>query len=71
MAEAIKTFFSPGLVRRLATDVARVHPEFPTRAFVAQACAGLDELALLNRAGRSRPHWRPTFHPRTRMPSRC
>ena len=50
MAEALKTFFSRALVRRLAADVARVHPAFPERAFVAQACAGLDELALLDRA---------------------
>ncbi len=50
MAEALRTFFSPELVRRLSADVARVHPEFPARAFVARACAGLEELALLDRA---------------------
>jgi 3-methyladenine DNA glycosylase AlkC len=50
MAEPLKTFFSPELVRRLSADVARVHPEFPIRAFVTQACAGLEELALLDRA---------------------
>ncbi len=49
MAELLKLFFSPALVRRLATDVARVHPTFPARAFVRQACAGLDELELLDR----------------------
>ena len=50
MAEALKTFFSPELVRRLSAEVARVHPAFPTRAFVAQASAGLEELDLLDRA---------------------
>ena len=50
MAEPLRTFFSPELVRRLSADVARVHPEFPARAFVARACAGLEELALLDRA---------------------
>ncbi len=49
MAELLKSFFSPALVRRLAADVARVHPIFPTRAFVKQACAGLEELELLDR----------------------
>lgn len=50
MAEALKTFFSRTLVQRLAADVARVHPGFPARAFVAQACAGLGGLELLDRA---------------------
>lgn len=49
MAELLKNFFTPALVRRLAADVARVYPSFPTRAFVKQACAGLDELELLDR----------------------
>ena len=49
MAEALKSFFSPVLVRRLAADVVRVHPRFPARAFVKQACAGLEELELLER----------------------
>ncbi len=52
MAESLKTFFSPALVRRLAADVARIHPGFPARAFVKHACAGLDSLELLDR-GRS------------------
>jgi 3-methyladenine DNA glycosylase AlkC len=50
MAEPLKTFFSPALVRRLAADVTRVAPAFPSRAFVAQATKGLDGLALLPRA---------------------
>jgi 3-methyladenine DNA glycosylase AlkC len=49
MAESLKTFFSPALVRRLAADVARVYPGFPARRFVTQACAGLDALELLDR----------------------
>jgi len=49
MAELLKCFFSPALVRRLAADIARVHPAFPARAFVKQASAGLEELELLDR----------------------
>jgi 3-methyladenine DNA glycosylase AlkC len=45
----LKSFFSPSLVRRLGADLARVHPTFPERAFVKQACAGLDALELLDR----------------------
>jgi 3-methyladenine DNA glycosylase AlkC len=49
MADPLKTFFSPELVRRLAAEVARVEPEFPSRVFIQQAIAGLDELELLDR----------------------
>src|SRR5688572_5508115 len=49
MAEPLKTFFSPELVRRLAGDIARVHPAFPRRAFEARASSGLDDLELLER----------------------
>lgn len=50
MAEySLKDFFSPALVRRLASDVARVYPAFPVRDFVRQACRGLDDLELLDR----------------------
>ena len=45
----LKTFFSPALVRRLGADLARAHPPFPKRAFVRDACTGLDELELLDR----------------------
>ena len=45
----LKSFFSPALIRRLAADVARVHPPFPARTFVNRACRGLDELELLDR----------------------
>jgi 3-methyladenine DNA glycosylase AlkC len=49
MADQLKTFFSPALVRRLAGDLARVHPAFPAKAFIRQACAGLEALELLDR----------------------
>jgi 3-methyladenine DNA glycosylase AlkC len=49
MAEPLKTFFSPALVRRLAADIARVESAFPSRAFVKQATAGLEDLELLDR----------------------
>ena len=49
MAEQLKTFFSPALVRRLGADVARVHPAFDTRSFVRSATTGLDDLELLDR----------------------
>src|SRR5688572_30456785 len=49
VAEALKTFFSPALVRRLAADLARAHPPFPVNPFVKDACAGLDALELLDR----------------------
>jgi hypothetical protein len=44
-------------VRRLAADIARVHPPFPERRFVTRACSGLDALELLDR-GRWRSAWR-------------
>lgn len=49
MAEQLKTFFSPALVRRLAADIRRVHHTFDERAFVRAATTGLDELELLDR----------------------
>ncbi len=49
MAEPLKTFFSPELVRRLAGDLSRVQPSFPSRRFVKRACDGLEELELLDR----------------------
>jgi 3-methyladenine DNA glycosylase AlkC len=49
MADTLKGFFSPALVRRLAKDIARVHPAFPERAFIKSATSGLDELELLDR----------------------
>ena len=49
MADPLKTFFSPTLVRRLAGDIERVHPAFPSRAFIRDATKGLDLLELLDR----------------------
>lgn len=49
MAEPLKVFFSPALVRRIAADMARAEPAFPARAFVRQATAGLEQLELLDR----------------------
>jgi 3-methyladenine DNA glycosylase AlkC len=49
VAEPLKTFFSPALVRRLAADLARAHEHFPTRTFVREASRGLDQLELLDR----------------------
>jgi 3-methyladenine DNA glycosylase AlkC len=49
LAEALKTFFSPALVRRLATDLERVAFSFPAQAFIKRATAGLGELELLER----------------------
>ncbi|MGQ0642248.1 MAG: DNA alkylation repair protein, partial [Gemmatimonadaceae bacterium] len=49
MADSLKTFFSPALVRRLAADIARAYPAFPNAAFVKDACSGLEDLELLDR----------------------
>ncbi len=49
MAEPLKTFFSPALVRRLAADVAAASPDFRSRAFIKDATSGLDQLELLDR----------------------
>src|SRR5918995_588188 len=49
MAEPLKLFFSPELVRRLSADIERAHQAFPARNFVRQACAGLDKLELMDR----------------------
>ena len=45
----LKDFFSPALVERLANEISRAHPPFPRRAFVRDACAGLDGLELIAR----------------------
>lgn len=49
MPEPLKAFFSPDLAQRLAAAIARVEPDFPSRAFIEQASAGLDDLELLDR----------------------
>lgn len=65
MAGELKSFFSPALVRRLAADVSRAHPGFPRRAFVRDACRGLDRLELLARgqhiAGALAEHLPPAY----------
>jgi 3-methyladenine DNA glycosylase AlkC len=49
VADSLKTFFSPALVRRLGAALAAADPAFPVRRFVNDACAGLDALELLDR----------------------
>jgi hypothetical protein len=49
MASTLKGFFSPALVRRLAADLARVHPAFREQSFVKRASSGLAGLELLDR----------------------
>jgi 3-methyladenine DNA glycosylase AlkC len=49
MSDTLKDFFSPALVRRLASDIARVHPGFQERAFAKRATSGLEDLELLDR----------------------
>jgi 3-methyladenine DNA glycosylase AlkC len=49
MADSLKGFFSPALVRRLAKGLTRAHPRFPAREFVKRACTGLEALQLLDR----------------------
>ena len=49
MANALKTFFSVALVRRLAAEVVRVYPAFPRDAFIKEATAGMQRLELLDR----------------------
>jgi 3-methyladenine DNA glycosylase AlkC len=49
MAEALKHFFTPDLVRRLAGEIQRVDPSFRARQFTEAAVAGLDGLELLGR----------------------
>ena len=65
MMEPLKTFFSSELVRRLARDIARVHPAFPVRAFTNDACRGLEALELLDRgrhiAGALGAHLPPSY----------
>lgn len=49
MAEPLKTFFSPKVIRLIAADIERVDSSFPSRAFIRQAEKGLDELELMDR----------------------
>src|SRR5687768_15073033 len=49
MTYSLKDFFSPSLVRRLAADIASVHPSFDERAFIRRVTPGLEGLELLDR----------------------
>jgi 3-methyladenine DNA glycosylase AlkC len=50
MAEyKLKDFFDAGLVRGIASDIARVHPKFETDGFVASGLDGLERLELIQR----------------------
>jgi 3-methyladenine DNA glycosylase AlkC len=49
LADQLKTFFSAALVRRLAADVERVHPDFEALSFIKAATKGLEDLELLDR----------------------
>lgn len=49
MAEQLKHFFSPDLVRRLASDLARAEPSFPASPFIRTAVRGLEDLELMDR----------------------
>lgn len=49
MAEALKTFFSPALVRRIGASLGEADSSFPVAAFVETATRGLDEKELLDR----------------------
>ncbi len=50
MAEPLKSQYGPEIPRRIAAMIERVHPSFATRAFVAQALRGYEDLELLPRA---------------------
>jgi 3-methyladenine DNA glycosylase AlkC len=50
VAEPLKAQFGPEVPRAIAAAIARAHPVFPTRAFVAQALRGYEDLELLPRA---------------------
>jgi 3-methyladenine DNA glycosylase AlkC len=50
MADSLKSKYGPEVPRRIAEMIARVHPVFPTRAFVEQALRGYEDLELLPRA---------------------
>jgi 3-methyladenine DNA glycosylase AlkC len=49
VAEPLKHFFSRRLVGELASSLSKADPAFPARAFVRDACAGLEDLELMDR----------------------
>jgi 3-methyladenine DNA glycosylase AlkC len=50
MAEPLKARYGPEVPRAIAAMIERVHPTFASRAFVAQALSGYEDLELLPRA---------------------
>lgn len=50
MAEPLKARYGPEVPQRIAAMIERVHPVFASRAFVAQALRGYEDLELLPRA---------------------
>lgn len=50
MAEPLKHFFSPALVRRLGSSIAAVRSDFDAGRFVRRASRGLDDLELMERS---------------------
>ena len=66
MAEQLKTFFSPALVRRLAAELKEAYPALDQRAFIKEATTGLDELELLDRGkhiANALARWLPAEYP--------
>ena len=49
MAEPLKFFFDERLVRRIASSIQGVWPDFPARTFIAEAKTGLDDKELKER----------------------
>lgn len=49
VAAPLKAFFDASVARRIAAEIARVHPAFPGARFVRDATAGLASLELMDR----------------------
>ena len=49
MADSLKQFFNPEVVKRIAAMISAVHRDFPADAFVADAVKGLNRLELVPR----------------------
>ena len=52
MAEALKHYYGPETVRRIAASIAAVEPRFPAAAFEAEVLDGFEELELMPRVRR-------------------
>lgn len=50
MAEPLKNFFSPALVREISRRLAEAEPTFDEKTFIRRATRGLEDLELLERA---------------------